>query len=114
ATRLDDRRHNLRMRMSEDQGPPGRDEVQVGAAVHINQMLSRAALDEERCAADGFESSHGGIDAAGDDAAGAFVEFLGTWMFVGCISHGLRPPSAAWFTLIAFFAGGIRCRAPQP
>jgi hypothetical protein len=67
--------------MPEDQSPPGSNEVQIRPAIYIDQMLSLAALNEERRATHGFESAHGGIDAARDDAARALVKFLGTGMF---------------------------------
>src|SRR5438552_19189442 len=73
--------------MTEDQGTPRSNKVQIRTAIYVDQMLSRSTLNEEWRAAHGLESTHGGIHAARDDAACALVEFFGTRMFGHAIVH---------------------------
>src|SRR5579864_2643217 len=76
--------------MAEYQSAPGSDEVQIRPAIRIDQMLSRAALNEERRAADGLERAHRRIDASGNDPAGALVQLCGTGICAHCGSSNLR------------------------
>ena len=52
-----------RVRVAEDQRPPGQDVVDVPVAVDVDEVRALAALDEERRAADGPERAHGRADA---------------------------------------------------
>ena len=58
AHRLLERRDHTRMRVAEDQRPPGEDVVEIAVAVDVDEVRALAALDEERVAADRAERAH--------------------------------------------------------
>ena len=71
---LDDFDH-FGMAVAEDQGAPGLHEVEVAIAFFIDNIGTLAARHKTRRAADSAESAHGRVDAAGDRAPGAFIQF---------------------------------------
>ena len=55
--------------MAEDERPPLADEVEVGAAVHVEHARPLTTPDEERLAADRTPGAHGAVHAARYEAA---------------------------------------------
>ena len=58
---------DLRMRMAEDQGPPGTNVVQVDVAIHIIKPCSGGTLDERRLQVDRFEGPYRAVHTARDE-----------------------------------------------
>jgi hypothetical protein len=80
AHRLDDRR----VAVAQDVGPVGADVVQVASTVLGLQVRPAGGAHEDRLAADPGEGPDRRGDAAGHDAAGAFVELVRSG-----IGHGI-------------------------
>ncbi len=62
--RLLDGFHDFRVGMSRDERPPREDIVNVAIAVHVEEIGSLAALDEERLSTHSAEGAHGRVHAA--------------------------------------------------
>ena len=71
--------------MAKDQGTPRADVVDVAVAVGIPDVGALAADKERRLAANRAESTHGRVDAAGDELLGTFLQVTG---FVKNAGHG--------------------------
>jgi hypothetical protein len=65
------------MRVSEQHGSPGTDEIEEAVAVSVEKVLSMAAFDDERFAADGAEGADRAVDAADEDLFGFGEDFAG-------------------------------------
>ncbi len=74
--RVDDRRHDRRMRVTENGRPPGADVVEVALAVGVPQVRAFAAREEARRAAHGAKGAHRGVDAGGNRALGTGEELF--------------------------------------
>ena len=77
AQRLLERTDDSRMRMAENERPPGEDVVEVAVAVDVDEVRAFAALDEERRAAHGSKRADGRADAAWHQARRLREEPLG-------------------------------------
>ena len=69
-----DRRDDRRVRVAVDQRAPRADPVDVAVAVDVEDLGARAALDEERVAADRAHRADRRVHAAGQDVQRARVE----------------------------------------
>ena len=67
AARRLDRRDDLGMRVAQDQRAPRADEVEVLAAVDVDDRRALGRANHERRAADAAERTHGGVHAARRD-----------------------------------------------
>jgi hypothetical protein len=74
---IGNRRNDSRMRVAEQHGPPRADEVEQPVAVRIEQILSSAAFDDERFAADGAERADGAVDATDENLFSVGENFAG-------------------------------------
>src|SRR5580700_2024680 len=71
-------RRYLWVRVSQNQGTPGANEIRVGIAVDVPNPSSLRAVDDHGHAAHRAKSSHGTIDAADQHEAGALENLLRT------------------------------------
>jgi hypothetical protein len=54
------------MPVSEDQGSPGTDVINIAIAIRIKNQTAFGAIDENRFGPDRFTGSHRAVDAAGN------------------------------------------------
>jgi hypothetical protein len=99
-----------RVAVAQDHRAPGADVVDVALAFGVPDVGALRALDEARRAADGAEGAHGRVDAAGDDALGAFEQGLvavahGLGFSVGGVQRGKSSASRALAVAAAGSAG---------
>src|SRR5437867_1391644 len=88
AGRVGDRGNDARRRVTEDQRPPGTEEVEIRPAVDVPDAGALTARDEERLTADAAKRPDRAVDAAGNQTGGGFEEALR-------VAHQkLRPSSA--------------------
>ena len=66
--------NHFRMGMTEDQGAPGTDVIEIFVAIRIRHARAASFGKETRDAADRAESTHRRIDATGDMSAGTFEQ----------------------------------------
>jgi hypothetical protein len=63
--------HDLRMRVTQDQRPPGHAEVEVTIAVLVDHVRAARLLEEHRRTADLAEGAHRARNAGGNHSLGA-------------------------------------------
>jgi len=61
-----DRRHDRRVGVTENQGTPGHDIIDVFIAVHVAYPRAPSGVNEDRCPAHGLEGPHRTVDPSGD------------------------------------------------
>ena len=71
---LDERRRTVGIRVPEQERPPGADEVEVAATVHVDELVALASRDEPRISSDGRERAYGRVHPAGDRALRALEQ----------------------------------------
>ena len=75
---LRDCSNHIRMRVAENQGTPGSDEVQIRLTIDVVDVRASSALDHRRGAAHRPEGANGGVHAARHDGFGLGKKRLGT------------------------------------
>jgi len=62
--------------MSEDEGTPRAEKIEIRPTVGVDDLCGTASLQEQRMLADGLPRPHGAVHTARDDAAGVRIETL--------------------------------------